>query len=73
MVNSTPIFTGVACDQADKVCYCSSKGAAACNAVPNSACDATSDSCKCKEDFFNNGGVCTATPSRDYGNLAILI
>lgn len=53
---------GAVCDEAEKACYCSYKGTTACIAVPNSSCDSETDSCKCNEDYYNNGGTCTPTP-----------
>lgn len=58
-------FPGVACDAADKVCGCSSKGSSACDGAPNSSCDRRTDSCVCNSGHFNNNGACDKTTSSD--------
>lgn len=58
-------MAGIACDAAEKVCGCSSKGVSACVSVPNSSCDGGTDSCTCNINYFrSNAGACEQAPSK---------
>lgn len=57
-VTTSNCIAGVACDEADKPCYCDRKDSSACGSVPNSICNTDSGSCVCTHEFNNVAGTC---------------
>lgn len=62
----------MSCGTLGTPCFCNLKPNSPCG-VSDSSCDAATGSCKCNEDYSQNGNVCQAAPGTQYKVWNILM